>query len=142
MPEGSVTFEVRAPIDRVWAFLSDMRQVGSCVPGVQRVEVLDDKRARWDLMVKIGPLVQTFVVTTETLEQTPPSRGRFHGVADNLDMIGTIELAPAGKSTKVVYTLSAHAKGPLSRIMDNFMRSRLKLQTEEFAASVKKALEP
>ena len=53
MPEGTISFEVEAPVERVWAFLSDMRKVGSCVPGVQSVEIVDDKRARWNLQVKI-----------------------------------------------------------------------------------------
>ena len=141
MPEGSVTFDVRAPLDKAWAFLSDMRKVGTCVPGVRSVELLDDQRARWNLLVKIGPLAQTFVVTTETLEQTPPRRGRFHGVADNLDIFGTIELAPSEVGTRVVYSVSVNAKGPLARIMDNFMRSRLKAQTDDFATNVKKGLE-
>lgn len=141
MPEGTVAFEVGAPVDRVWSFLSDMRKVGSCVPGVQSIEVIDDRRARWNLKVKIGPLSQQFVVTTETLEQVPLSRGRFRGESDNMEMLGTIELTPAGHATKVTYTMAVHAKGPLARIMDNFMKSKLKSQTEEFAANVKKALE-
>jgi carbon monoxide dehydrogenase subunit G len=141
MPEGKVEFEVIAPIEQVWSFLSDLRKVGPCVPGVENVEVLDEKRARWDLKVKIGPLSQTIRVLTETLEQIPLRRGRFRGEAENMDMIGTIELAPAREATKVVYTMSVTAKGPLSRIMDNFMRTRLKSQTEEFAANVKRALE-
>ena len=141
MPEGTVTFEVRAPVDKVWSFLSDMRKVGSCVPGVQNIAILDDKRATWDLKVKIGPLSQTMKVATETLEQVPPSRARFKGVADNADMLGTIELAPSGEATQVTYTMNVTAKGPLARIMDNFMRSRLQQQSDEFAANVKKALE-
>jgi len=118
-----------------------MRKVGGCVPGVQNIEVLDDKRAIWDLKVKIGPLSQTMRVATETLEQVQPSRARFKGVADNADMLGTIELAPEGDGTRVTYTMSVTAKGPLARIMDNFMKSRLKVQADEFAANVKKALE-
>ena len=141
MPEGSVTFDLRVPVDRAWAFLSDMRKVASCVPGVENVEVIDDKRATWTLKVKIGPLSQHIKVATETLEQVPPSRARFRGVADNMEMLGTIELAPAGESTHVSYTMVATAKGPLARIIDNMMKSRLKEQSDEFAANVKKALE-
>ena len=141
MPEGKVAFDVKAPVERVWSLLSDLRQVGRCVPGVESVELLDDKRARWDLKVKIGPLSQTMKVTTETLEQVPLRRGRFRGEADMLDLTGTIELASEGGVTKVVYTMAVTAKGPLSRIMDNFMRTRLKSQTEEFATNVKRALE-
>jgi len=142
MPEGKIEFDVMAPVEQVWSFLSDLRKMGHCVPGVENVELLDEKRARWDLKVKIGPLSQMIRVMTETLEQVPLRRGRFRGEADNLDIIGTIELAPAGEATKVVYTMAVTAKGPLSRIMDNFIRTRLKSQTEEFAANVKRALEP
>ncbi|HLB67355.1 MAG TPA: SRPBCC domain-containing protein [Thermoplasmata archaeon] len=141
MPEGKIAFDVKAPVEKVWALLTDMRQVGRCVPGVENVELLDDKRARWDLKVKMGPLSQTLQVTTETLEQIPLRRGRFRGEADMIDMIGTIELSSEGDVTKVVYTMAVSAKGPLARIMDNFMRTRLKAQTEEFAANVKRALE-
>ncbi len=141
MPEGTVKFDVKAPVERVWSFLSDMRKVGSCVPGVQSVEVLDATRARWNLKVKIGPLSQNVEVLTETLEQVPMNHGKFRGQADNMDMTGTIDLEPAGNATQVTYTMAVQAKGPLARIMDNFMRSRLKSQTDEFAANVKKALE-
>ncbi len=136
-----MTFDVRAPVDRVWSFLCDMRKVGSCVPGVENIEILDEKRAMWDLKVKIGPLSQTMRVATETLEQTSPSRARFKGVADNIDMQGTIELAPKGDATQVTYTMNVTAKGPLARIMDNFMKSKLKSQADEFAANVKRAIE-
>ena len=141
MPEGTVTFDLHVPVDRAWTFLSDMRKVGSCVPGVEAMEVVDDRRAKWTLKVKIGPLSQRINVDTETLEQVPPSRARFRGVADNMEMLGTIELAPAGDATRVTYTMVATAKGPLARVIDNMMKSRLKQQSDEFAANVKKALE-
>ena len=141
MPEGNVVFDVRVPVERAWAFVSDMQKVGSCVPGVEAIEVVDERRAKWTLKVKIGPFTQTIQVDTETLEQVPPSRARFRGVADNMEMVGTIELSPAGETTRITYTMVATAKGPLARIMDNFMKSRLKQQSDEFAANVKKALE-
>ena len=56
-------------------------------------------------------------------------------------MTGTIELASIGQGTRVVYTMSVNTKGPLARIMDNFLKTKLKSQTEEFAANVKRALE-
>ncbi len=141
MPEGSVTFDVQVPVDTAWSFLSDMKKVGACVPGVEAIQVLDDKRANWTLKVKIGPLSQRIQVATETVEQVPPSRARFRGVADNMEMLGTIDLVPAGNATHITYTMVATAKGPLARVIDNMMRSRLKRQSDEFAANVKKALE-
>lgn len=141
MPEGTVSFDVHAPGDRVWAFLSDMRKVGSCVPGVQSVDIHDERRATWNLRMKIGPLSQEIRVETENIEMVPPSRAKFRGVADNVDMTGTIVLEPKGEVTTVTYTMNVQSKGPLARILDNFMRSKLSQQTEEFAANVKRSLE-
>ena len=141
MPEGTVEFVVAAPVERVWSFLSDLREVGRCVPGVERIRVLDGTHAEWDLAVKIGPLSQKITMTTETLEQVPLQRGRFRGQAEDLDMTGTIELSPAENGTKVAYRVTVNARGPLARVMDNFIRTRLKSQTEAFAAKVKQSLE-
>jgi len=141
MPEGKIEFFVTAPVERVWSFLSDLRQVGQCVPGVENIRVLDETHAQWDLVVKVGPLSQTITVTTETLEQVPLQRGAFRGQAENLDMMGTIELAPAEGGTRVGYRMKVNAKGPLARVIDNFIRTRLKSQTEAFAAKVKQELE-
>lgn len=142
MADGTISFDVSAPVNKVWAFLSDMRKVGSCVPGVQSVDVLDDTHATWQLKMKIGPLSQQILVQTETLEMIEPSHAKFRGVADNMEMTGTIQLQPKGEATAVTYTMSVQTKGALARILDNFVKSKLSLQTEEFAANVKKALEP
>src|SRR5438876_12381780 len=124
MPEGTATFEVRAPIERVWAFVSDMRMIGGCVPGVQSVEILDETRARWNLKVKIGPLSQDIEVLTETLEQVPLEHGKFRGQAENMDVTGPIDVVPVGPSTKVTYTLTVQGKGRLARILHNVMTPR------------------
>src|SRR3989442_10731704 len=116
MAAGHAKFAVRAPVDRVSAFVSDMRKIGGCVPGVQSVEILDDTRARWNLRVKIGPLSQDIEVLTETLEEIPLKHGKFRGQAENMDITGTIDLTPDGTSTKVTYTMAVQAKGPLARI--------------------------
>ena len=55
MPEGSVAFDVRVPVDRAWAFLSDMQKVGSCVPGVEAIETRAAQEA-------LAGRVQTLVV--------------------------------------------------------------------------------
>lgn len=141
MPEGSVAFVVDASPDRVWSLLSDMHRVGECIPEVEGVEHLDDGRTRWDLRVKLGPFSQAIAVTTETLDQVPPFHGKFRGEAHQLEMIGTVDLTPEGPRTKVVYSMSVRAKGPLSRILDGFIRSRLRTQTEEFAENMKRALQ-
>ncbi len=70
--EGTV--EIRAPRDRVWAFLMDPNQVGSCGPGVESIEVIDETHFKAKAKVGIGFISARFVVNMEIAETVPPDR--------------------------------------------------------------------
>ena len=53
-------FEVKAPIDRAWKFLSDPQQVVQCLPGVKLIEVQDDRNFVGAMTVKLGPVSMSF----------------------------------------------------------------------------------
>lgn len=77
------TVEIKAPRDRVWAFVTDPDQVGSCGPGVESIEVVDDTHFRARAKVGVGFISARFVVDLEMAEQDPPSRAvvKAHGQA-------------------------------------------------------------
>ena len=54
------TFQVSDPIEKVWAFLSDPRKVGTCVPGAQITEQVNDTTYKGAIKVKVGPSVTDF----------------------------------------------------------------------------------
>ena len=54
------TFEVNAPIEKVWVLLSDPTKVASCVPGAQITEKIDDKTYKGAISVKVGPSVTDY----------------------------------------------------------------------------------
>lgn len=54
------TFQVSEPIEKVWAFLSDPRKVGTCVPGAQITEQVNDTTYKGAIRVKVGPSVTDF----------------------------------------------------------------------------------
>ena len=54
------TFQVKEPIDKVWKFLSDPRNVAPCLPGAQITEAVDDKTFKGTITVKIGPVSTSF----------------------------------------------------------------------------------
>ena len=67
---GSV--DINAPRDRVWAFVIDPDQVGSCGPGVQSIEKLDDGRFKAHAKVGIGFISARFAVTASFSEVHAP----------------------------------------------------------------------
>jgi carbon monoxide dehydrogenase subunit G len=54
------TFQVNEPIEKVWAFLSDPRKVGTCVPGAQITEQVDERTYKGAIKVKVGPSVTDY----------------------------------------------------------------------------------
>jgi uncharacterized protein len=69
---GSV--DINAARERVWAFVTDPRQVGQCGPGVDSIEVLDATHFRATARVGIGFFRPRLVVDLEIAEQDSPNR--------------------------------------------------------------------
>jgi uncharacterized protein len=54
------TFVVRAPVARVWDFLTDPRRVARCMPGAAVTEQVDEKSYAGTLTVKVGPVTASY----------------------------------------------------------------------------------
>ena len=54
------SFQVAAPIARVWEFLLDAHQVVACMPGAGLEEVVDDRTFLGTMRVKVGPIVASY----------------------------------------------------------------------------------
>ena len=53
-------FTIRAPIGDVWAFMTDIEKVSSCIPGAQYVEDLGDNCHAVMLTIKVGPIKSSY----------------------------------------------------------------------------------
>ena len=54
------TFQIEAPLESVWKFLSDPRKVANCVPGAQITEAVDDRTYKGAIKVQVGPSVTDY----------------------------------------------------------------------------------
>ena len=97
--EGTV--EIRAPRDRVWAFLMDPNQVGSCGPGVESIEVVDETHFRARAKVGIGFITARFLVDMEIAERDEPERAviKAHGQAPGSAVDATATMRLSGGET-------------------------------------------
>src|SRR4051794_7438205 len=73
--KGDVT--INAPREKVWAFLIDPHQVTQCAPGLQSVEVVDDKHFKCVVRAGVGMIKGTFNFDIEWLEMDAPGHGRM-----------------------------------------------------------------
>ncbi len=58
--EFSNSFTVRAPIEDVWTFMLDAREVAPCVPGATLTESLDATHHRGTVKVKLGAVQMSY----------------------------------------------------------------------------------
>jgi carbon monoxide dehydrogenase subunit G len=54
------TFQVAAPIDRVWRFLMDPKQVASCMPGASLDEIVDGRTFLGSVRVRLGAISASY----------------------------------------------------------------------------------
>jgi uncharacterized protein len=119
--EGSV--EIKAPRERVWAFVTDPEQVGSCGPGVQRVERLDGGKFRANAKVGIGFISAKFAVNAEFIEVDEPhaatilARGNAPGSAVDATARMALREGAAGPGTTVMdWTADVNIAGTLASV--------------------------
>ena len=92
------TVEIQAPRDRVWAFLMDADQVGSCGPGVESIEVVDADHFKAKAKVGVGFISARFNVDMTIAERDVPSRAviKAHGQAPGSAVDATANMALSG----------------------------------------------
>ena len=90
--EGSVP--IKAPRDKVWAFVTDPDQVGQCGPGVESIEVIDATHFKAVAKVGIGFISARFNADMEFAELQPPDRAliKAHGQAPGSAVDATAEM--------------------------------------------------
>jgi uncharacterized protein len=148
MPIIEERFDVAAPPDIVWAFLLDPHRLAPCIPGCDRLEVVDDRTYRVRLTVKVGFLVTTQDVRMTVVEAQAPcrlvaaGRGEDTRLGSQVDVRTTLELAPAAAgATTVSYRSEVKVLGRLGGVGDAVMRVKARELAGLFAERVRAAIQ-
>ena len=92
------TFQVSAPIEKVWRLLSDPTKVASCVPGAQITEKIDDKTYKGSISVKVGPSVTDYKGEVQILRLDPQNHEiEIQGKGQDVRGRGSASMTMAGK---------------------------------------------
>jgi len=117
--EGTV--QINAPRDKVWAFLIDPNQVGSCGPGVESIEVTDDTHFKATAKVGVGFISARFVVNMELVDLEAPDKANIkaHGQAPGsaVDATATMNLSDGeGGGTQMDWLADVNISGTLASV--------------------------
>ena len=142
MPTMAPKFIVNAPAEIVWRFLSNMKKLGSCIPGCS-VDFIDVIHSNWVMTVKVGPIEQHIHMSSVVTELSNKKRHvKFYCTGDMVEMHGTCDVAIVDEHrSEVDFNLNLQAKGLLAGPLDTAMDLVLPEYERDFVDSVRKALE-
>jgi carbon monoxide dehydrogenase subunit G len=116
---GSI--EIKADRAKVWTFVMDPDQVGSCGPGVESIEKIDATHFRAKAKVGIGFISARFVVNLAFVDSEEPIRAVItaHGQAPGsaVDARGTMNLSgPPNGPTQMDWEATVDISGSLASV--------------------------
>ncbi|MBZ5525592.1 MAG: SRPBCC family protein [Acidobacteriia bacterium] len=144
-----MTFQTPAPIEQVWALLSDPRRVVTCVPGAQITEQVDEKTYRGLISMKVGPTVtdykgevQIVRLNAQNYEMEILGKGqdvRGKGSA-SMKMTGKLRTLPGGL-TEVASVSEVNVVGILAQMGSRVINEASNIMFERFTRNFQEKLQ-
>ena len=112
---------VKAPVEKVWNFISTPESIAQCLPGVEEYKVLEGKRTEAKIKIGVGFIKGTFKVNSRVLEEDPVNR-RAKLVIDGSGVTSAfkaeiqISCNPHPEGTELGWVAEATVSGPLGSV--------------------------
>ena len=135
-------FEVAAPLDEVWAVLTDVERIAPCLPGAQLQEV-EGNEFRGVVKVKVGPITAQYKGAASFIERDDPgyravlrAEGRDTRGAGNASADITAALEETETGTKVIVTTELTVTGKVAQFGRGVMADVSKKLMGQFAGNL------
>lgn len=140
-------FTLKAPIQKVWNSLLDPVTLASCIPGTEKMEVIDDKTYESIVRQKVGPISVKLKFTTTLTEVEPPRYIKAVGRGADITKAGTftqetkVNLTEVSNDeVEVSYSSNVSLVGRLATFGERIMRAKAKSVGEEFTKNLQEKL--
>jgi len=119
--EFAGTVEIRAPREKVFAFLDDPQQVGSCGPGVESIEIVDATHFVARAKVGVGFISARFRIDAEVTERIVPERSvikvRGQAPGSAVDALATMSLRDGAEGVTIMdWTATVTISGTIASV--------------------------
>jgi carbon monoxide dehydrogenase subunit G len=140
------TLRIQGSRERVWAFLTDPKSVGRCVPDLERLDEVDASHFQAVVKAGIGVVRGRFTFDVAWQELTAPSharmtaRGKTPGSAVTVD--SAMDLAEAADgATELTWSADVVVHGTIASVGARLLEGFAQKQTERFFQCIRASLE-
>lgn len=142
------TFEVEAPIEAVWRFFMDPRQVAACMAGASLDEVVDERNFLGSIKVQVGAVTTSYkgkIQLTEVDEASytvlMAAEGRETGGGTAKGSMSSRLNALSDGRTEVAAEANIELTGSIMRVGRGMIQGVSKQLFQQFVANAKARLE-
>lgn len=141
------SFFVNAPQEKVWNFLFDIPRLSQCVPGIESIEVVDNKTYRGKLVVRVGPIKSEFTGKVIFTEVNAPNQIAGTVEGDDKSSASSVRatfrgtLTSVERGTEAAFQVDANLRGRLAQFGGPVITATAKKLTAEFAKCLREKLE-
>lgn len=138
MPQREAKFAVNAPPDELWRFIRDFRSLCTCIPGVERISLVDDRTAELTVKEKVGVVPLILTLRAQIDSEEPPHRLHATARAEHLTMAIDVTLQATESGTELFSLFNVKGEGQLKAIVDRLFERRATERTAQFADCLQK----
>ena len=140
-------FELKAPIQKLWDMLLEPETLGSCMPGAQKVEKIDENTYEAVIKQKVGPIKVTLKFRNVLTKVEPPNHLELEGEGQDITKLGhfkqktVVDLKETETGeVELSYKADVNIVGKLAMFGDRVMKSKAKDVEKEFTSNLKEKL--
>jgi len=113
-------FSVKAPRNKVFAFLMDPKRISGCMPDLQSLEVKSPDDYTAVIKAGVSFIKGDFKMHFTTAEKQPPEHAKLlargSGMGSTIDLQATMDLAEADGKTKMKWLADATVGGRIASV--------------------------
>ncbi|MFO1269353.1 MAG: SRPBCC domain-containing protein [Rubrivivax sp.] len=136
MPRHEASFRVGAPPLAVWGFIRDFEALCACIPGVERVQLVDERTADLTVTEKVGVVPLTVELRARIDEEHAPHRLAASASAEHLTMAFEVTLKASGEGSEMTGVVEVSGEGPLKPVVDRLFERRARERAEQFGLTL------
>lgn len=139
-------FTVPVPVEKVWAFLQDIPQMSTCVPGVEEVTEVAPDTYRGRVSVQVGPLKASFGGEARIVQREPMSRMVAEVKGEDPRLASIVEgqfeglLEPTEGGTTLTYRIHLSLRGRIAQLGAPVIRATAQKVANSFAECLERTL--
>jgi carbon monoxide dehydrogenase subunit G len=133
VPQREARFTVNAQPPELWKFIRDMESLCTCIPGVEKIVLLDERTADLTVKEKVGVIPMVLTLRASIDAEDPPRRLHATARAEHLAMDIDVSLEKAANGTELRTLFDVTGTGQLKPIVDRLFEKRATERAAQFA---------